>query len=393
VDAARAAGLRYSTDETPGIHRKRAGRGFTYVDQHGRRVRGRATLARIRQLAIPPAWRDVWICGDPRGHLQATGRDARGRKVYRYHPEFRERREAAKFDQLIDFGRVLPRIRRRVARDLRRPGVPREKVLAAAVRMLELTLMRVGNEEYARLNSSFGLTTLRSRHARVTGSSVRFRFRGKSGKWHTVTVRDRRLARIVARWQDLPGQELFQYVDGEGEPESIDSGDVNQYLRDASGTDVTSKLFRTWAATLLAMRELGSSDGDPHGGRARGREAALAKGARRPRVRGSSPTLTPGGRHEIVRAMEQVADRLGNTPAVVRGSYVHPAVVEAFASGELGGSRPAPIEAPPTREEEAALLRMLRAARNRERRERKGGGARRGRADPNRKPRTKKPGP
>jgi DNA topoisomerase-1 len=302
-------------------------------------------------LAVPPAWRDVWICADERGHLQATGRDARGRKVYRYHPDYRETRDATKFDQLIEFGRVLPAIRRRVARDLRRHAVPRDKVLAAAVRMLELTLLRVGNEEYARANASFGLTTLRARHARVDGSAVRFRFRGKSGKWHSVTVRDRRLARMVARWQDLPGQELFQYTDTDGELESIDSADVNQYLRDAAGIDITSKQFRTWAATVLAMRAL--------------------KARRAQDDRTSNDGAAPPGRvrREVVEVMEAVAERLGNTPAVARGSYVHPAVVDAFAAGELpAGARKATMDASTTRSEELELLRLLRAARTRERR-------------------------
>ena len=353
VRAARAAGLRYSSDDEPGLTRRRAGQGFVYRRANGRRVADKSTLARIRRLAIPPAWRDVWICADGRGHLQATGRDARGRKVYRYHPDFRETRDAAKFDQLIAFGRVLPRIRRRVRRDLRRAGVPREKVLAAAVRMLELTHMRVGNEQYARLNSSFGLTTLRARHAQVRGSAVRFRFRGKSGKSHEVTVRDRRLARMVARWQDLPGQELFQYVDPDGEVHSIDSADVNDYLREAAGTDVTSKLFRTWAASVLAMRALAGAASDVE-------RADVAAAASKPKTR---------IRHEIVRAMEDVAEELGNTPAVARGSYVHPAVVRAFETGQLpetaGGGD---VDPTPTVAEERALLRILRAARRDERR-------------------------
>jgi DNA topoisomerase-1 len=351
VEAAKSAGLRYSSDSEPGLRRRRAGKGFVYLDDDGRRVRDAATLRRVKRLAIPPAWRDVWICADDRGHLQATGRDARGRKVYRYHPDFRQTREAAKFDQLIEFGRALPRIRRRVARDLRRRGVTREKVLAAAVRMLELTHMRVGNEQYARLNSSFGLTTLRARHARVAGSAVRFTFRGKSGKWHTVTVRDRRLARMVAQWQDLPGQELFQYVDDDGEIQSIDSADVNEYVRAAAGVDVTSKAFRTWAATVLAMRALVKARSDEATG-----EVAASPPKRRVRK-------------EIVQAMEEVADRLGNTPAVARNSYVHPAVVDAHEAGRLPASVDASLDDPtPTPAEEKALLRVLRAAQRAERR-------------------------
>lgn len=335
--AARVAGLRYSTDREPGIGRHRSGRGFAYRWPTGRPVRDRATLDRIERLAVPPAWRDVWICRDHRGHLQATGRDSRGRKVYRYHPRYRGARDTAKFDELLGFGMLLPRIRRRVTRDLGRPGLPREKVLAAAVRLLESTLMRVGNEEYARVNASFGLTTLRRRHAIVKGATVRLRFRGKSGRWHRLTVHDRRLARIVARTHELPGQHLFEYRDAEGEVRTIGSSDVNAYLREISDRDITSKQFRTWAATLLAMRALGSEE-RPDGGRA--------------------------VRHEVAEAMELVAERLGNTPAVARGSYVHPAVVEAYMGASLRelatAGNDAPSSAPPTRREERALLGLLR---------------------------------
>ncbi|HEX6868879.1 MAG TPA: hypothetical protein VF119_08730, partial [Candidatus Limnocylindrales bacterium] len=249
--SARAAGLRYSSDAKPGISRHRAGRGFTYRTADGATIRDRAVLRRIRALAVPPAWTDVWICADPAGHLQATGRDARGRKQYRYHARWRTGRDDAKFERLLEFARVLPRIRRQCERDLARRDLTREKVLAAVIRLLELTLIRVGNEEYARLNRSFGLTTMKSRHARVDGSAVVFRFSGKSGQRHEVGLRDRRLASVIRRCQELPGQDLFQYVDRDGDVHDIASDDVNAYLREISGTDVTAKDFRTWVGTVL----------------------------------------------------------------------------------------------------------------------------------------------
>src|SRR5688572_15022286 len=253
---ARAAGLRYVSDETPGITRQRRGTVFRYRRPDGSPVRDRRTLGRIRTLAIPPAWREVWICARNDGHLQATGRDARRRKQYRYHRRWREARDETKYGRLIPFARALPRIRRRVERDLALPGLPREKVLAAVVRLLETTRMRVGNEEYARENDSFGLTTLRERQVQVRGGKLRFRFRGKSGVEHAIELNDRRLARIVRRMQDLPGEELFQYVDESGESRRIESSDVNAYIREAAGEDFTSKDFRTWAGTVLAARAL-----------------------------------------------------------------------------------------------------------------------------------------
>ena len=243
TDSAEDAGLRYVSDEAPGIGRRRAGRGFTYIGPHDKRVTDRAKLAWIRSLAIPPAWTDVWICASQNGHLQATGRDARGRKQYRYHPRWRSQRDEAKYDRLIDFGKALPRMRRRVASDLRRPGLPRERVLGAVVWLLEKTGVRVGNEEYARDNKSFGLTTLRDRHASVGSKRIRFRFRGKGGKSGEVVVSDARLARVVSRCQDLPGQELFAYVDEAGEIRSVGSSDVNDYLGEISGHDFTAKDF------------------------------------------------------------------------------------------------------------------------------------------------------
>lgn len=375
VADARTAGLRYWSDDRPAIERRRSGRGFRYLDPDGRTIRAPEVLERIRRLAIPPAWTTVRICPDPAGHLQATGRDARGRKQYRYHAAFRSHREAAKFDRLAAFGRALPELRARVEADLERVGLPREKVLAGIVRLLELTLVRVGNEEYARLNRSFGLTTLRGRHATVRGGSVRFRFRGKGGKAHEVGLRNRRLAHLVARCQDLPGQDLFQYLDDEGEPHAISSEDVNEYLRDASGIDVTAKTFRTWAATVLACRALVSG--------AAGSQAESGAGSRAGRGRGSRTGARQEARGSrasspVTAAMRDVAEQLGNTPAVARRSYVHPAIVDAYLDGVIGrafartgrgsgdatgqarGSvAAAPALGLPTAAEEAAVIRLL----------------------------------
>ncbi len=337
--AARASGLRYSTDARPGWTRQRAGRGFTYRDTEGRTIRDKEARERVQALAIPPAWTDVWICPWPNGHLQATGRDARGRKQYRYHARWRERRGAENFERMIAFADALPRIRRRVKDDLASRGLSREKVLAAVVQLLERTLIRVGNEEYARDNRSFGLTTLRGRHAEVAGHSVRFRFRGKPGATHEVGLRDRRLASIVRRCQELPGQDLFAYVDDDGEVRDITSDDVNDYLREASGGEFTAKDFRTWAGTLLAYRALRALQSEEH---------------------------APAARRNVVEAMRQTAARLGNTPAVARGSYVHPAVLDAYLDGSLRGALvdvAEEQEAPPPgadRVEERAVVRLLR---------------------------------
>ncbi|WP_306397881.1 DNA topoisomerase IB [Telluria beijingensis] len=304
--AARAAGLRYVHDDRPGIRREAIKDGFRYVDAHGEPVADEDALARIRRLAIPPAWLDVWICPQANGHLQATGRDARGRKQYRYHPKWREARDEVKYERMLKFGQALPAIRAEVDRALKLPGLPREKVLATIVYLLEATMMRVGNEEYARTNKSFGLTTLRNRHAKVDGSDVEFSFRGKSGVYHKVKVHDRRLARIVARSRDLPGQELFQYVDENGETHAIDSSDVNDYLRAIGGEDYTAKDFRTWSGTVLAalaLQEFEKFDSE-----------AQAK-------------------KNIVRAIESVAEKLGNTPSICRKCYVHPAVLDAYLDG------------------------------------------------------------
>jgi DNA topoisomerase-1 len=308
--SAAAAQLRYVSDCGPGLARCRRGRGFAYVDAEGRPVRDPATRRRIAALAIPPAWRDVWICPHPEGHIQAVGRDARGRKQYRYHPRWRAVRDETKYARLLAFGRVLPLIRARVAEDLARPGLPRAKVLGTVVRLLETTLIRIGNPEYARQNRSFGLTTLRSRQVKVTGAIVRFEFRGKAGRQHTVDVEDRRLAAIVKRCRDLPGHELFQYLDEDGEPATLDSGDVNAYLREITAQDFTAKDFRTWAGTVLAARCLGAA-GD-----------LLPE---------------PQRRRAVVQAVAEVARQLGNTPTVCRACYIHPGVVQAFLEGSLAG--------------------------------------------------------
>ncbi len=308
--AARAVGLRYVDPSEPGIGRRRAGSGFTYVDEDGRRVADEEVLARIRAVAIPPAWTDVWICRSPRGHIQAMGRDARGRRQYRYHALWQQTRDATKYERTIAFAKALPRLRRQVDRDLRRRGVPREKVIAAIVRLLEMTLVRVGNEEYARDNRSFGLTTLRNRHARVTSSGLKLSFRGKGGKEHVVGLQDRRLARVMKSIQELPGQKLFQYEDDDGKPQAVDSDDVNDYLRAAMGDDFSAKDFRTWAGTVLAASALQEVEiGDP-----------------------AKPTNAALG-----RAVAKVAAQLGNTPAVCRRCYIHPQIVDAYLDGSLAG--------------------------------------------------------
>jgi DNA topoisomerase I len=334
--------LRYSSDARPGITRRRAGRGFSYRAPDGSRIRDRDVLSRIRALAVPPAWTEVWICADPAGHIQATGRDARGRKQYRYHARWRQRRDDRKYLRVAEFGRALPRIRRRVGQDLAAPGLPREKVLATVVCLLETTSMRVGNAEYARSNHSFGLTTLRNRHAIVDGSDLRFRFRGKGGRVHEIDVRDRRLASIVARCQELPGQELFQYLDTAGDAQAIESADVNAYLRLAAGVDVTAKDFRTWTGSLLAFQALR---------RASGQASPIEKGT-------------------VTRSVETVAEALGNTAAVSRGSYIAPAVVDSYLAGALPPARAtaearagaAQDLAATSRADELALIRVLEDA-------------------------------
>jgi len=308
VEAARAAQLVYVHDSMPGIRRHRSDAGFVYVLPGGGVVERPDHLARIHALAIPPAWTDVWICVTPRGHLQATGRDARVRKQYRYHEHFRRLRDETKFCRMIDFGRALPGLRAVVAHDLARHGMPREKVVATCVRLLDASFIRVGNVEYARENESFGLTTLRTDQVRVAAGHVRLRFRGKAGKEHDIDVGEPRLAAIVRRLQELPGQTLFHYLDHAGHPRTVGSADVNAYLREATGHDFTAKDFRTWAGTVIAARELADRSPPP------------------------SPAAAKRGLNEAVRA---VSEKLGNTPAVSRRFYVHPAVVDGYLTGDL----------------------------------------------------------
>jgi DNA topoisomerase-1 len=336
-EAAAEAGLRYVSDEQPGIGRRRVGKGFSYRAPKGGVVKDAEALRRIRSLAIPPAWTEVWICPHPDGHIQATGRDARGRKQYRYHPRWREVRDAAKYDRLLDFARGLPEIRARIAEDMARPGLPREKVLATVVHLLETTLIRVGNDEYAEKNDSYGLTTLKTRHVKVEGTTLRFAFKGKSGRVWRLGVQDRRVARIVRACQDLPGQELFQYLDEGGETRDVTSADVNAYLREITGRDITAKDFRTWAGTVLAAIAL------------RAFERVDSKAAAQRNIRA---------------AVERVAARLGNTPTICRKCYVHPAVLDGYLQGGQAEEIEAAAQAelrdiaglPP---EEAAVLALL----------------------------------
>lgn len=319
--------LAYVNDQEQGLLRLARGKGFSYVDEDGRPVSDPATLARIKALAIPPAWTCVWICPDPNGHIQAVGRDQKGRKQYRYHPEWRADRDARKYDRMAAFGRALPRLRRRVAADLARRGLPREKVLAAVVSLLELTLIRVGNDEYAKANKSFGLTTLQKRHLKLAGGGAVFEFKGKSGKMHRTGFRDRRLARIVAACQELRGQRLFQYVDEDGQRRAVESSDVNDYIRAACGDDFSAKDFRTWYGSLAALEALSLS----------------------PR-----PATQAEARRTLNTCVKAVAGLLGNTPAVCRAAYIHPKVLEAFETSRLPRRRAASPRA-----RELALLRLV----------------------------------
>ena len=326
--------LSYASDTAPGIRRHRQGKGFSYRDPPGRAVRDRETLARIRRLAIPPAWTDVWICPAPSGHIQATGRDARGRKQYRYHPGWTEHRDRDKYDRILGFARMLPLIRDRVDADMAKRGAPREKVLATVIHLLDRTLIRIGNPEYAKDNGSFGLTTLRTRHVAVEGSELRFDFKGKSGKVWRLKVKDRRIARIARSLQELPGQQLFQYVDDDGARRSVTSDDVNDYLRDIAGPDVSAKDFRTWAGTVLA---------------------AIALGAAGPFA---SPTEA---KRKLKQAIAAVAQKLGNTPTICRKCYVHPEIVACYLDGTFPTFKIVEIvEAGPyLPSEEGAVLKLL----------------------------------
>jgi DNA topoisomerase-1 len=338
-EAAKAAQLRYVSDERPGLRRRKAGEGFSYVDSDGKTISDEATLARIKSLAIPPAWTDVWICPIAHGHLQASGRDAKGRKQYRYHARWRKVRDENKYSRMAAFGAALPRIRAKADEHLSLPGLEKKKVLAVAVQLLEATFIRIGNEEYARTNKSYGLTTMLDRHVKIEGSKIHFRFRGKSGKDHEIKLTSRKLANLVKRCRDLPGQDLFQYLNENGEPQPIDSGDVNEYLREISGEDFTAKDFRTWAGTLLAARCLATAGSFA--------TAAAAKAA-------------------CVSAVASVAERLGNTPAICRKCYIHPMILATFEQEELlalwqkrGKSNG---KSNGLSEEEHALLRFLSAA-------------------------------
>ncbi len=338
IDIARANQLRYVNDSMPGIRRSRRGKGFAYHDADDALIRDEAVLARLKSLAIPPAWQDVWISPHANGHIQATGRDARGRKQYRYHARWRLVRDDAKYLRMISFARALPGIRRVVEEDLKRPGLHRQKVLAAVVHLLQTTFMRVGNDEYAKQNQSFGLTTLRHRHVRVDGSDVLFRFRGKSGVQHDIKLHDPYVARIIRKMRELPGQELFQYVDDDGQRHCIDSGDVNAYLREAAGEDFSAKDFRTWAGTVLATLALQAFE--------RVDSQAQAK-------------------QNVVRAIENVARRLGNTPSICRKCYVHPAVIESYLDGSFAERLEERVQTELVEElqdlspEEAAVLALL----------------------------------
>jgi DNA topoisomerase-1 len=344
--AVRTAGLHYVSDSMPGIRRRRVGKGFCYRAPDGRLITSRAELARIKWLAIPPAWTSLWICPDPKGHLQATGFDTRGRKQYRYHPDWRTIRDVAKFDRMLAFAQALPRIRARVAEDQARRSLPREKVLATIVHLLELTLIRVGNREYARDNGSYGLTTLRDRHVDFGGTKLVFEYRGKGGKLHRISLRDRRLARIVRSCKELPGQHLFQYLDESGERRAIGSADVNAYLEEIAEQPFTAKDFRTWAGTVLAALALGVAESFES-------EAAAKR--------------------NVARAIEQVAAQLGNTVAVCRKSYIHPEIVACYLDkslpGLLKGRRAQALcrDLPGLSSEEAAVLALLEQRPSRER--------------------------
>ena len=307
-DAAETAGLSYVSDEAPGIRRRKSGKGFTYTRPDGAKVADKATLARIRSLAIPPAYTDVWICPRANGHIQATGRDAKGRKQYRYHPAFREVRESTKYEHMLEFARGLPAIRKTIDEHMSLRGLPREKVLATVVHLLENTLIRVGNSDYVKQNKSYGLTTLRDPHVKVEGGELRFQFKGKSGKTWKLQVKDRRIARIVKACQDLPGQDLFQYIDDDGEQLSITSADVNAYLKEITGREITAKDFRTWAGTVLAALAL--SEFEEFDNQAKAKK-------------------------NIREAIEKVASRLGNTPSICRKCYVHPEVFACYLDGGL----------------------------------------------------------
>ncbi|WP_263382578.1 DNA topoisomerase IB [Granulicella arctica] len=343
VESAKAAGLRYVSDTRPGIQRRRRGESFGYVDADGSPVRDKETLARIKALVIPPAWSEVWICPNPKGHLQATGRDVKGRKQSRYHPHWREVRDETKYERMLIFGEALPRIRQKVEHDLSLPGLPRAKVLATIVRLMETTLIRIGNEEYARSNKSYGLTTMRNRHVQVDGATVTFTFLGKSRVQHAIDVSDRRLAKIVQRCMDLPGYELFQYIDPEGDHRTIDSADVNEYLQEIADGHFTAKDFRTWAGTVLACMTLQEFEAFESESQAK---------------------------KNVVQAIKQVAERLGNTVSVCRKCYIHPAVLQHYMGGSMVGILKTCVQLPEDaqckhdlRREETMVMHLLQQKR------------------------------
>jgi len=337
--AARLADLVYVSDESPGLTRRNSGTGFAYYDTKGRLIRDREVLKRVRSLAVPPVYSNVWICPDPNGHIQATGRDDKGRKQYRYHPRWSEVRDSTKYEHLLEFAKTLPAIRARVNSDMAKRGLPREKVLATVINLLETTLIRVGNEDYAKDNGSYGLTTLRSRHVAVASSELRFNFKGKSGKIWRLQVKDRRVARVVKACQELPGQHLFQYIDADSESRAVTSSDVNDYLREITGMDITAKDFRTWSGTVLAamaLSEFESFDSQAH------------------------------AKKNVKIAIERVAARLGNTPTICRKCYVHPEVLNSYLDGQLLENIKSEVETELRDElaglqpEEAAVLGLMR---------------------------------
>jgi DNA topoisomerase-1 len=344
-DAAESAGLRYVSDEQPGIRRRKAGKGFTFVKPDGSKVTDEATLKRIKTLAVPPAWTDVWICPHANGHIQATGRDAKGRKQYRYHTRFREVRDGTKYEHMMAFAQALPAIRAKLKEHMALRGLPREKVLATVVNLLETTLIRIGNDDYVKQNKSYGLTTLRNKHVEVDGAALRFNFKGKSGKAWNLQVKDRRIAKIVRACQELPGQELFQYVDEDGVQRDVTSADVNAYLKEITGTDISAKDFRTWAGTVLAamaLKEFETFDSD-----------AKAK-------------------KNVRAAIEHVASKLGNTPTICRKCYIHPEIMSSYVEGSLLLEVKKEVEAElrddlaGLKPEEAAVLSLLEARLNRD---------------------------
>jgi DNA topoisomerase-1 len=345
IQAAKTAGLRYVSEQTEGICRHRRGKGFFYADSSGKKVRDAETLNRIKSLVIPPAWKDVWICPDPRGHIQAIGRDQRGRKQYRYHARWREARDETKYEHMLDFGKSLPKIRRRVRRDMRQPGLPREKVIAIVIKLLESTLIRIGNDEYAKANHSIGLTTMHNKHVEIKAGAIHFEFRGKSGVEHAIDLQDRRLAKIIKACQDVPGYDLFQYVNGDGTHHAIKSEDINEYLHRVAGKEFTAKDFRTWAGTVLAAMALQEFE------------------------RFDSQTQA---KRNVVAAIESVAKKLGNTKAVCRKCYIHPTVLNTYLDGTLVDSLKAQVERQlksslhGLRPEEAAVLALLQERLSRE---------------------------